>query len=90
MLRTPAQHSHWLDLRPRDCSSPAVVDREGELAYVPKPTGLSFLLTQSTITAAFRQQNNVNIKYRALVEKLHFAVANVIVSKWVSHQLWEK
>lgn len=76
---------------PRGCSSPAVADREGELAYVPKRTGLRFLFTQSTITAAFRWQNiSVNIKYRASVEKLHFTVASVIASKWVSHQLGEK
>lgn len=91
VLRTPAQHSHRLDLRPRGCSSLAVPYREGELTYVPKPTGLRFLFTQSTIKAAFRRQNiSINIKYRASAEKLHFTVASVIASKWVSHQLWEK
>lgn len=91
VLGTLAPRSQQLDLGPRDCSSPAAAEGEGKLACVPEPPGFSFLSTQSTITAAFRWQDiSVNMKCRALVEKLHFTVASVIASKWVSHQLWEK
>ncbi|PKU49508.1 hypothetical protein llap_217 [Limosa lapponica baueri] len=68
----------------RDCSSLAAVERDGELAYVPDPTEPSFLLTRSTTAAAFRCQDiSINIKHQALVDKLHFTVANAIASQTV-------